>query len=130
MVAEFGLQCPDFDIFNYVDPLLDAALDADGAEALDAIDCEIQQSSDINLNSLSEDYVVANREELTMLKHQLKYQQETISQLHTYLSGIVETHRASSEVLLDETQQLQHQTQVSCDFTLSLWKALTQFAFV
>ncbi|XP_037033952.1 uncharacterized protein LOC119072762 [Bradysia coprophila] len=93
MVAEFGLECPDFDIFNYVDPALDAELDSDAAEALNVIDCDIEQS-DINLNSLAE-----SSEQLAMTKRHLKHQQELILQMQKHLNILVDTQGMKSDPL-------------------------------
>lgn len=35
IAAEFALQFPDFDVFNYIDPAMDVALDATAANVLD-----------------------------------------------------------------------------------------------
>ncbi|KAG4073058.1 hypothetical protein HA402_009477 [Bradysia odoriphaga] len=93
MVSEFGLECPDFDIFNYVDPALNAEIDSDAAEALNVIDCDVEQA-DVNLNSLAE-----SSEQLAMAKNHLKHQQELILQMQKQLNILVDTQRMNSDPL-------------------------------
>lgn len=125
MVAEFGLECLDFDIFNYVDPALDAALDAGAAEILNTVD------RDINFNSLATDFVREscvrtgpNRYqlglgiqenlagvdgELQSLKGQVHQQQELILELQQKLNNLMAIHQTK----LPEEPEQQKQMQVS-----------------
>ncbi len=90
MLAEFGLEFPNFDIFNYVDPALDTAFDSGAAELLDIIDSEIRQP-DINLNSLDiqKKLFAKQGEELQSLKSELQKQQELISELQQQFNNFI-----------------------------------------
>lgn len=132
MVAEFQLEFPDFDIFNYVDPALDAALDSGAADVLNKIDCYIRQP-DINLNSTASDdgnesckLITPNRydngldvqksllaeqgEEMRSLKCQLQKQQELISELQTQLNNLMANQQ------MNPVEEVEHQRVVSLDF--------------
>lgn len=97
MVTEFGLECPDFDIFKYVDPALDAALDDDAAKVLNAIDVEVGQQ-DVNLSSVddSSNHVEESCEEFVALKRHLKHQQEMIIDLCGNLNALIGTRQMNS----------------------------------
>lgn len=97
MVTEFGLECPEFDIFKYVDPALDAALDDDAAKVLNAIEVEVGQQ-DVILTSVDDsNHVEESCEELVALKRHLKHQQEMINDLCANLNALIGTRQMNSE---------------------------------